>query len=344
MEPSLPMQIVWFALLGVLMAGYGILDGFDLGVGILHLCVRKDEERRVLMNSIAPLWDGNEVWLVVFGGAIFAAFPRAYAAAFSGFYVPFMMVLAALIFRGVSMEFRSKQPWPAWRLFWDVAFCAASTLAAFLFGVVVGNCMRGLPLGPDGDFVRSPGFFDLFAPYPTATGLFAVATFAMHGSIYLHLKTEGELQKRVHGWMWTTFGIFLVMYILMTIFTMATNRPSVEKFAHYPWMWVVVVLNVLAIANIPRAIQLDKPFYAFLSSSATIAAFTFLFGMTLFPNMIASTVSPDDNLTLARAASSETTLWIMLGMALLGMPFVLTYTATIYWVFRGKVQIGKFSY
>jgi cytochrome d ubiquinol oxidase subunit II len=344
MGDILPIHIVWFSLLGVLMAGYAILDGFDLGVGVLHLFVRKDVERRILMNSIGPLWDGNEVWLVVFGGAIFAAFPNAYAAAFSGFYTPFMLVLAALIFRGVSMEFRSKQESPLWRTCWDVAFCAASALATFLFGAVVGNCIHGLPLGASGDFVRSPGFFELFGPYPTMIGFFAVATFAMHGSIYLYLKTEGELQKRIHGWMWTTFGIFLVMYILSTIFTMTYNARSVEKFEHYPWLWVVVVLNVLAIASIPRAIYLNKPLYAFLSSSATIAAFTFLFGMTLFPNMISSTVDAANDLTVARASSSEPTLWIMLGVALLGMPFVMTYTATIYWVFRGKVQVGKFSY
>src|SRR5581483_1153428 len=132
-----PLHLLWFILLGVLMAGYGILDGFDLGVGILHLCVRKDEERRVLMNSIGPLWDGNEVWLVVFGGALFAAFPEAYATAFSGFYLPFMVLLFALIFRGVSMEFRSKREGRLWRQSWDMAFCAASTLATFLFGVAV---------------------------------------------------------------------------------------------------------------------------------------------------------------------------------------------------------------
>src|SRR5947199_9724151 len=135
MGDILPIHIVWFALLGVLMTGYAVLDGFDLGVGILHLCVRRDEERRVLMNSIGPLWDGNEVWLVVFGGSLFAAFPKAYAAAFSGFYTAFMLVLLALIFRGVSMEFRSKHDGRAWRAFWDVAFCAASALASFLFGV-----------------------------------------------------------------------------------------------------------------------------------------------------------------------------------------------------------------
>src|SRR3954469_14068615 len=183
MEPT-ALQMTWFVLLGVLLAGYAILDGFDLGVGILHLAVRKDEERRVLMNSIGPLWDGNEVWLVVFGGALFAAFPLAYAAAFSGLYTPFMLLLCALIFRGVSMEFRSKRPGRLWRACWDVAFCAASALASFLFGVAVGNCMLGLPLGPDGRFVRSVPLAELLRPYPSLVGLFAVATFAMHGSIY----------------------------------------------------------------------------------------------------------------------------------------------------------------
>jgi cytochrome d ubiquinol oxidase subunit II len=339
-----PLHLLWFALLGVLLAGYAILDGFDLGVGILHLCVRKDEERRILMNSIGPLWDGNEVWLVVFGGALFAAFPRAYAAAFSGFYTPFMLILCGLIFRGVSMEFRSKQEWPAWRWFWDVAFCVASTLASFLFGVLVGNCIRGLPLGADGDFAASVSLRDLLQPYPLLTGLFAVATFAMHGSIYLYLKTTGDLQKRIHGWMWTTFGLFLVMYLLVTIFTLTTNPRSTGKYADHPWAWAIVVLNVLAIANIPRAIYKNRPLYAFLSSSCTIAAFTFLFGLTLWPNLIVSTVDPAYNLTLASAASTEKTLGIMTFVVVLGMPFVLSYTITIYWVFRGKVEIGKFSY
>src|SRR4051794_27580938 len=145
------LQVTWFGLVGVLMAGYAILDGFDLGVGILHLFARGDLERRIFMNSIGPLWDGNEVWLVVFGGALFAAFPRAYAAAFSGFYTAFMLLLCCLIFRGVSMEFRSKQEGKPWRATWDAAFCLSSLLATFLFGVVVGNCMQGVPLGADGD-------------------------------------------------------------------------------------------------------------------------------------------------------------------------------------------------
>src|SRR5262245_14136736 len=146
------LPVLWFAILGVLLTGYAILDGFDLGVGILHLFVRSDEDRRVLMNSIGPIWDGNEVWLVTFGGALFAAFPHSYATSFSAFYLPFMFLLCCLIFRAVSMEVRSKKESKTWRGLWDFSFSAASTLAAFLFGVAVGNSMKGLPIGADMEF------------------------------------------------------------------------------------------------------------------------------------------------------------------------------------------------
>jgi cytochrome d ubiquinol oxidase subunit II len=332
----------WFVLLGALLTGYAILDGFDLGVGILHLGVRSDEERRILLNSIGPLWDGNEVWLVTFGGALFAAFPHAYATAFSTFYVPFMVLLFCLIFRAVSIEFRSKQTHPAWRRFWDTSFCAASALATFLFGVAVGSSMRGIPIGPDKEFAGT--LTSLIGPYPVLVGFFAVAAFAMHGSIYLYLKTEGELQRRVHGWMWRTFGFFLVLYMFTTIYTLATMPRAIRDFAAMPWAWAVVVLNVLAIANIPRAIFQGRPLYAFISSSCTIAALTFLFGAALFPNLIVSTLNPGWSLTIYSAASSVKTLSIMRTIALLGMPFVAAYTGVVYWVFRGKVQLGRLGY
>ncbi len=336
------LNTIWFILLGVLLTGYAILDGFDLGVGILHLAVKKDEERRVLMNSIGPIWDGNEVWLVTFGGALFAAFPHAYATVFSGFYTAFMILLCALIFRAVSMEFRSKRESPAWRQFWDVAFCVASTVATLLFGVAVGNAMRGMPIGADMEYVGT--FADLLHPYAVLVGLFAVATFAMHGSIYLYLKTEGELQARIQHWMWKTFGIFLVFYLFVTIFTLVDVPLATRNFREHPWVWIVVVLNILAIANIPRAIYQKRPGYAFVSSCATIAALTFLFGVALFPDLVHSSLDPAWSLTIYNAASSPKTLGIMLTIAILGMPFVLAYTAVIYWVFRGKVQLGKFSY
>lgn len=336
------LNLFWFLTLGVLLTGYAILDGFDLGVGILHLCVKDDTERRILMNSIGPLWDGNEVWLVTFGGALFAAFPHAYATAFSGFYLPFMVLLFALIFRAVSMEFRSKQEMPWWRGMWDGSFFAASTLATLLFGVAVGNMMIGLPVGSDKEFAGT--LFGLLGPFPLLTGLFAVSTFAMHGSIYLYLKTEGDLQRRIHGWMWRAFFVFLVMYITTSAVAVTSMPSALRNFRDIPWAWVVVLLNVLAIANIPRAIHLGKPFYAFISSACTIAALTFLFGFALYPNLIVSSIDPAYSLTIYNAASSEQTLSTMRWIAFIGMPFVLTYTAVIYWIFRGKTKLGKMSY
>lgn len=335
-------NIVWFGILGVLLAGYAVLDGFDLGVGIVHLAAKDDLERRILMNSIGPLWDGNEVWLVTFGGALFATFPEAYATAFSGFYLPFMLLLCALIFRAVSMEFRSKQDWAWWRRMWDAAFFAASTLATFLFGVAVGNSIQGIPVGADKEYAGT--LFDLLRPYPILVGTLAVALFAMHGAIYLYLKTEGDLQQRITNWIWRAFGMFMTLYVLTTIVTLVRLPHVVRNFETLPAAWLAVLLNVLAVANIPRAIYRGKPFYAFVSSSSTIIALIFLFGMALFPNMIVSSLNPDYNLTIYNAASSQKTLRIALLIAVIGFPLVLTYTCIIYWVFRGKVELGKFSY
>jgi len=344
------LNLFWFVTLGVLLTGYAILDGFDLGVGILHLGARDDRERRIFMNSIGPLWDGNEVWLVTFGGALFAAFPHAYATAFSGFYLAFVVLLFALIFRAVAMEFRSKRESATWRRVFDYCFWGASTLATLLFGVAVGNAMKGLPIGPDREFIGS--FFDLLRPYPLMVGLLTVALFAMHGSIYLYLKTEGELQQRIHGWMWQTFGFFLVLYLFVTIWTLAKVPQALRNFEQHEWAWIVVFLNVLAVANIPRAIYLNRPGYAFLSSCGCIAALVFLFGVALYPYLLISNLNPpaglpfnpEYSLDIYNAASSPRTLFIMQIIAFIGMPFVLAYTAVIYWTFRGKVQMGTFSY
>ena len=333
---------IWFVLLGVLLTGYAILDGFDLGVGILHLSARDDRERRIMMNSIGPLWDGNEVWLVTFGGALFAAFPHAYATIFSGFYTAFMALLFALIFRAISLEFRSKSHSATWRRIWDYGFFGGSAVATLLFGVAVGNAMTGVPIGADMEYTGT--FFSLLRPYPLLVGAFTLAMFAMHGSLYLYLKTEGQLRERIYNWMWHSFGVFLVLYILTTMFTLAFVPGALRNFQQHSWAWAVVVLNVLAIANIPRAIFLNQPLRAFLSSCLSIAAFIFLFSIGLFPNLMTSSSNPAWSVTIHNAASSAGTLWTMLIIAILGMPFVLAYTAVIYWVFRGKVQLGEHSY
>ena len=337
------LHAVWFFLLGLLLSGYAVLDGFDLGVGILHLLAKNDTDRRLFLNAIGPIWDGNEVWLVVFGGALFAAFPNAYASVFSGFYLPFMLLLFALIFRAVSIEFRSKMKSSGWRRIWDFGFFGSSTLATLLFGVAVGNGMVGIPLDEEGNFIGT--FFDLLNPYALVSGLVAIALFAMHGAIYLVLKfPAGEARERVKGWIWHTWGTFLVLYILGTMYTLVAVPRSTANFVSFPWAAIVVVLNVFAVANIPRAVYRDKPIEAFVSSALTIICLVTLFSVALWPNLVTASNHPENSLTIYNAASSPGTLWTMFVIVLIGMPFVLTYTAAVYWTFRGKVELGEHSY
>ncbi|MHC4211418.1 MAG: cytochrome d ubiquinol oxidase subunit II [Planctomycetota bacterium] len=336
------LTVVWFGLLGVLLVGYMILDGFDLGVGILHPMAKSDRDRRVMMNSIGPLWDGNEVWLVTFGGALFAAFPDAYATVFSGFYVAFMLLLVALIFRAVSLEFRSKTEHPVWRRLWDFGFFGSSALAALLLGVAGGNLMQGMPV--DRDLVVHQTVFQQLTLFPLLVGALTLMLFTMHGAIYLYLKTEGDLQQQAERWIWRAFGLFLIVYVLTTMYTLVQIPRAIENLRAYPWMWSVPVLNVLAIANIPRAMFLRRPGYAFISSCATIAALGFLFAAAIYPNLLPSSLDEAWSVTVFNGRSSERTLGIMLIIAVIGLPFVLSYTAAIYWVFRGKVKLDHTSY
>lgn len=336
------LNTIWFVLVGVLFTGYAVLDGFDLGVGALHLFVKKDEHRRLFLNSIGPVWDGNEVWLVTGGGALFAAFPEAYATVFSGFYLAFMLLLCSLIFRAVAIEFRSKEEWGWWRQFWDVAFSLGSVLSAFLIGVAMGNIVRGIPLDHEHEFAGS--FLGLLNPYALLMGVTTVLLFAMHGAIYLMLKTEGELQEIVRGWVRRLIGFFLASYFLFNMYTLIDAPWVLETVRARPWVLAVVVLNVLVVLNIPREIHKRREFPAFLSSCAAMALMMVTFGLTYFPHMVISSPDAANSLTIYNAASSDKTLWIMLIIAMLGVPLVLAYTASIYWVFRGKTTLGKHSY
>ncbi|HXA49758.1 MAG TPA: cytochrome d ubiquinol oxidase subunit II [Candidatus Acidoferrum sp.] len=334
---------IWFLLLGVLLSGYAILDGFDLGVGILHLLAPTDHDRRLFLNAIGPIWDGNEVWLVVFGGALFAAFPEAYATVFSGFYLALMALIFALIFRAVSIEFRSKMQSRAWRQTWDVSFSAASLLASLLLGIAVGDAMLGIPLDARGVFTGR--FVDLLHPYALMSGAVVVTMFAMHGSIYLYLKLpDGDTRELVRSWMWHTWGTFLALYVLGTIYTVARMPRALVNFERFPWAPVVVIVSVFAIANIPRAVLHGKPVQAFVSSSIAIVTLVTLFGLALYPNLVTASNNPTYSLTVYNAASSPYTLRNMLIFAMVGMPFVLVYFALVYRAFRGRVQLGDHSY
>ncbi len=336
------LQLIWFLLLGVLLTGYAVLDGFDFGVGILFPLARTDRERRLFINSIGPLWDGNEVWLVTFGGAMFAFFPEAYATIFSGFYLAFMLLLFSLIFRAASLEFRGKVESPVWRAMCGYSFFGSSLLAPLLFGVAVGNVLTGIPLDARG--VYTGGFLDLLGPYPVLIGLMAVALFAMHGAIFLFLKTEGDVQERLGHWIWHTWGVFLVLYLLSTKLTLVLVPTATANFERFPWAVLIMIIAVLAIANIPRAIFFRKYGEAFLSSSVTIIALVGLFGITIFPNLVTASNDPTLSLTMYNASSSPLTLKIGLLIVAIGFPFIVTYTAAIYWIFRGKVRLDEHSY
>jgi cytochrome d ubiquinol oxidase subunit II len=336
------LNTIWFILVGVLFTGYAMLDGFDLGVGTLHLFTRKDEDRRMFLNAIGPVWDGNEVWLVTGGGALFAAFPDAYATVFSGFYLPFMALLAALIFRAVAIEFRSKEKWRWWRSMWDTGFALGSVVSSFLIGVTMGNILQGIRLDERGEYVG--GFFALLNPYALLLGVTTIALFAMHGSIYLVMKTEGELQQRVRGWVNRTIGIFLALYIILNVATLVYAPHLLEIVRARPWLLAVFVLNVLIVMNIPRENHKGNEFRAFLSSCAAMATLMMLFGLTVYPNMVLSMPNPENSLTIYNAASTTKTHTIMLIMAIIGIPVVMAYTASVYYIFRGKVKITPHSY
>lgn len=336
------LNIIWYVLIGVLLTGYAILDGFDLGVGSLHFLHREDMHKRVSLNSIGPVWDGNEVWLVTGGGALFAAFPEVYATVFSGFYLAFMLLLFALVFRAVAIEFRSKQPMKWWRSFWDWSFSISSMVAPLLFGVAMGNMVQGIPLDAGHNYAGS--FFSLLNPYALLMGVTTVVLLAMHGSIYLCMKTEGEMHNTVRRWVTPLMVTFIILYVLLTFATVLHIPHISQAVRNQPLYGILVILNVLALANIPREIRKKRDGRAFISSMLTIALLMTLFATSMFPYMVLSNPAPENSLTIYNAASSEKTLTIMLIIACIGMPLVLAYTTTIYWVFRGKVKITPTSY
>ncbi len=336
MNLTLDLPIIWYGLVGILLTGYAILDGFDLGVGALHLLTRRDDHRRLLLNSIGPVWDGNEVWLVTGGGALFAAFPEVYATVFSGFYLAFMLLLFALIFRAVAIEFRSKLDASWWRRMWDVSFSLASIVSSLLFGVAFGNVIWGIPLNAEREFIGS--FLGLLHPFALLVGVTTLALFMMHGAIYLTLKTEGELQDLVRGWINNTIIFFVICYGITTMATLLYIPHMSQHMRAHPAFFLIPLLTMLAIANIPREIHHGREFLAFLSSGATMVGLMALVAIGMFPYLVQSRPQPEWGLTIYNAASSPEALTVMLIIAIIGVPLVLAYTASIYYVFRGKVK------
>ncbi len=343
MIPVESLEFTWFLIFVLLLTGYAILDGFDLGVGMLHLFVKKDEERRILLNSIGPVWDGNEVWLVTAGGALFAGFPEIYATMLSAFYAPFMLLLAGLIFRAVAIEFRSKEEMMWWRWSWDIAFSLASLVIAFVLGIMLGNLIHGIKLDVFGEYIGT--LEDLLHPYAFLIGAFVAALFLMHGSIYILMKTEGELHDKMRSRAQGCIILFVITYIVSTMVTLIYEPHMIEAFRQHPIFFLVAIINLLAVANIPREIVAGRDQRAFLSSCVNIMCLFALYAIGTYPNVIRSIDNPELlSITVYNGASSEMTLRILFIFALIGMPLVISYTTVVYYIFRGKVKMDKHSY
>ena len=335
------LSTVWFILIGALFAGYAILDGFDLGAGVLHLVVaRSDAERRQVLNAIGPVWDGNEVWLITAAGALFAAFPLVYATVFSGFYLAMMFLLGALILRAVSIEFRSKETARLWRLGWDVGFFGGSALATLLFGIALGNVLRGLPIDPDGAY--RGGFGGLLNPFSLSVGVLTLGLAMLQGSTWLALKTEGALQDRARWARIVAVGVVMGAWIGSTLIA-RTDAPRVFGNFGNPLAWVGPFVTANLIVFLLLAVRFNQEGRAFLFSSLVVAGLAATAGTALYPNMVPA-VDAARSLTVDGAHSSDTALTMMLIVATIGMPIVLGYTGFIYWKFKGKVRVNEASY
>lgn len=327
------LNILWFVLIGVLYTVYFVLEGFDMGVGILLPLVSKnDQDRRVVINTIGPHWDGNEVWLLTAGGATFAAFPQWYATLFSGFYLPLFLILLALIFRGIAFEFRSRDENKTWRAFWDWAIFFGSLIPALLWGVAFANIVKGVPI--DATMTYTGGFFNLLNPFALIAGLVSLIGFTLHGSIFLSLRTTGQIQEKATAWtnrLWIA-AMIVMIGLIGAGFTFTHLFTSFVTPASFALMFGLILLVVLGITS-----KKGKTGLSFILSSVVTLLTTAAVFLQLFPNVMVSSTDPALNLTIYNASSSQYTLGVMAKVALILVPIVLAYTAWSYWIFRKKV-------
>lgn len=329
------LETIWFLLWGVLWAIYFILDGYDLGIGsLLPVLGKSDRDRRVMLNSMGPFWDGNEVWLITAGGVTFAAFPKAYAVMFSGLYTPLMLLLFALIIRGVSLEFRHQVESNAWRKAWDWGATVGSFLPALLLGVAFANIFMGLPLDENGIFQGN--LFTLLNPYGLAGGVLFVLLFIMHGALWLTIKADGDLQQRAAALtrkLWPILVAVIGLFVVLTVFY--TNL--LTNYLRNPLMLIMLVVPVLALILMRRQIGREDWWYAWGLSAVLIAGLT-LFGVIgLYPALLPSSIAPEYSITIMNAASSTLTLSIMLAVTLLFIPIVAYYQFWLYRTFSHRV-------
>ncbi|MGB0130573.1 cytochrome d ubiquinol oxidase subunit II [Chlorobium sp.] len=327
------LQTIWFILVTVLFTGFFVLEGFDFGVGILHPFMSSDDrERRAVINTIGPFWDGNEVWLITAGGAMFAAFPEWYATLFSGFYPALLLMLVALIMRGVAFEFRSKHDNPAWRSFWDWSIFAGSAIPALLWGVALANFIRGVPI--DQSMNYAGGFFNLLNPYALVCGLASLCIFTLHGAVFLTLKTTGILRERAMNLAKKVWAPATLLSLAFTIYTFI-ETDLFRRLGLNPG--IIPVFSVLALLSVIVLLRRNASGWAFVMTAVAIAFSTVTIFMGLFPRVLVSSLNPEWSLTIYNSSSSDYTLGIMTIVAAIFVPIVLVYQGWSYWVFRQRV-------
>jgi cytochrome d ubiquinol oxidase subunit II len=332
----------WFLVFGAVITGYAILDGFDLGAGALHLFLKKENSRRIALNAIGPVWDGNEVWLVIGGGALFAGFPVAYAAIFSAFYLPVIVFLIGLIWRAVAIEFRSKEPGKIWRLTWDIVYSFACVVVTLSLGLMLGNVALGLPLNANKEFEGNwLSFINIFSVLVAITTL---ALFSMHGAIYLAMKTENRLYTKLTILAKNFTVFFLVAFAITSLYTLLYIPHLSNTIKSNPAYFIFPVIMFLAIANIPRQLKKGNYRFAFISSSVTIAMLLITVAVEVFPYLLFAINNPAHSITIHNAASSVKTMKTLLIIALIGTPLVGIYTGFVFWTFKGKVKLDEMSY
>lgn len=334
---------LWYLVVGLLFSGYAILEGFDYGAGAWHLFFRKDISRRIAINAIGPLWDANQVWLIIGGGALFAGFPVMYATMLSAMYVPFMLFLTMLVLRSAAIKFRSAEPMLWWRKTWDIVYFISNVLISFLLGVVLGNIILGLPIG--NNFVyKGDVFFSFLSPYTIMVGLTTLALFKTQGAIFLLLKTEGKLHIRLAYLLKKGMLFFIISFAITSLYTLIFIEGVTDRFKANPLFFVLPILAFLAVANVPRLVSKKKYDIALIFSSLTMAFLLMLVAFQLYPVLLPSTINPEYNITIYNAASSQKSLGIMLTIVAIGAPLIAFYFFFLYKTFRGKVELDDISY
>ena len=339
---AMDLNTIWFLLIGILLAGYAILDGFDLGVGVLHLFARSERERRTYLNAIGPVWDGKEVWLLTAGGAMVAAFPVVSATLFGGLRLAFMLVLLVLIVRAVSLGFRNQVDHAVWRTVWDWAFGLSSLGASVLFGVAVGNVLQGLPIAADGG-LEIP-FLALLSPYALLIGALTLALFVLHGAVYMALKTDDDIRERMVRWISRSWRATVLLYFVATVTTYIVSRHLFNGIVTNPLFWIALPLLVGTIGYTAFATHSRNHGRAFVASALTIALMIGMMGIGLYPQMVPSSMDPAYSLTIYNASSTPRTLTAMSVIAVIGVPAVLAYAAWIYRTFASKVVLADDGY